>query len=655
MSAWRSCNASEQLAAEINAAYPGRDRASDGTIGDAAHAADPTSDHNPNAAGVVRARDITANSIPAQAIADLLFSLGAKGDTRLTDGGYVILNRRITNADFSGWHDYTGADPHTSHIHVSFARTPAYYDSTANWGIDAAVKGSFSSGDSSSLPGGSSGRSGQVSGSKIPVAPDNSPTNGVGWGQFFGITTGAAVTATGVTPRPGTTLHRIRNLPVGPVSLVVKMAANMGIGANPRNITPRTVQAGIGVYANGYVQLVGDSSNGGVTLSKSVMDFGGVYYHRGGDLVVFVQGTSRNAYTLAWSALAVDKTPSHYRTLADDTWWNSEQNTYAAALYRIGDTAPGGDPTPISGPVGSYLTSPHSFDGQSKVGTQSMVGRDAPGCPFWDGPGTSVNPGNSAAQYQTAFLVTMPSMNDYPFYPYMTSRQLLPGSWADATSSYAPFNVVRTGPNKLRSLSIALSQSYVDNNLESFGQAAGSEPVNGVTQVRVLSPDKMLSAPAYQNPPPGSWYYGNLSSCMVGDVTSGVQVAVMPAPTGTSADESSWTRCTVSIADPTNLVAIQPALTLLSPYGYPLNYPPVGVIVLGCKTDAAMSELTILVPYYETLIPFDSFNDVGLESSSVQYQTPPREYFVGFPIKMPPQHLVAAADRGPIYRRKARA
>ena len=46
MSSWRVARAIEQLFVELNAAAPKRSRLSDGTIGDAAHAA-RTSDHNP--------------------------------------------------------------------------------------------------------------------------------------------------------------------------------------------------------------------------------------------------------------------------------------------------------------------------------------------------------------------------------------------------------------------------------------------------------------------------------------------------------------------------------------------------------------------------------------------------------------------------------
>ncbi|MGH3994992.1 MAG: hypothetical protein ACRDSN_21320 [Pseudonocardiaceae bacterium] len=137
---WRNCGASDALVAEVNTRWPRRDRGSDGTIGDAAHAS-RSSDHNPwvvvGGTGVVRARDIDVGGIDAGWLAEHLRRLGAAGDRRLTGGGYVILNRRITTPDFSGWRAYTGTNPHTSHMHVSFSRHAAGFDSRAGWGITA--------------------------------------------------------------------------------------------------------------------------------------------------------------------------------------------------------------------------------------------------------------------------------------------------------------------------------------------------------------------------------------------------------------------------------------------------------------------------------------------------------------------------------------
>lgn len=127
--------AAQTLLDAVNAHWPGRDKASDGTIGDARHVAEGSgSDHNPWLNHTVRADDITAAGIDAAWLAEQLRLLGAAGDHRLAGGGYVIYNRRITLPDFSGWQPYDGGDPHTSHVHVSFSRNPAgYEDNRTPW------------------------------------------------------------------------------------------------------------------------------------------------------------------------------------------------------------------------------------------------------------------------------------------------------------------------------------------------------------------------------------------------------------------------------------------------------------------------------------------------------------------------------------------
>ena len=133
---WRLANAVSTLRHAVNARWPGRDKASDGTIGDAAHAT-RSSDHNPwltiGGIGVVRALDLDVDGIDAGWLAEQLRQLGRAGDPRLAGGGYLILNRRITTADFSRWVTYTGSNPHTKHLHVSFSLTRAGFDSTAGW------------------------------------------------------------------------------------------------------------------------------------------------------------------------------------------------------------------------------------------------------------------------------------------------------------------------------------------------------------------------------------------------------------------------------------------------------------------------------------------------------------------------------------------
>jgi len=128
---WRLANSLITLRTQVNAMWPNRSKASDGTIGDAAHQAQH-SEHNPNAAGVVTAMDITqdpANGADMQVLADMLI---ASKDSRTW---YIIFNRRIWQAD-TGWQPYSGtADPHTNHLHISVAQDAAHYDNAAKWSI----------------------------------------------------------------------------------------------------------------------------------------------------------------------------------------------------------------------------------------------------------------------------------------------------------------------------------------------------------------------------------------------------------------------------------------------------------------------------------------------------------------------------------------
>lgn len=107
-----------------NARWPSRSRASDGTLPSAAHAAaSPNSDHNTGLAV-----DITAESV---AHGDEL-AAGALGDSRTK---YVIWNRRIWNAERGdvAWRAYTGASPHTEHVHISIRAARAADASPWPW------------------------------------------------------------------------------------------------------------------------------------------------------------------------------------------------------------------------------------------------------------------------------------------------------------------------------------------------------------------------------------------------------------------------------------------------------------------------------------------------------------------------------------------
>lgn len=116
-----------QLRSEINAAWPHRDRTSDGWIGDTAHAA-RKSDHNPNSRGLVDALDIDKDGISADALRVLLCE-----DDRTN---YVIFRGVIYSRvrDFQP-HKYSGANPHDKHIHVSIRQARTAEQDRTPWGV----------------------------------------------------------------------------------------------------------------------------------------------------------------------------------------------------------------------------------------------------------------------------------------------------------------------------------------------------------------------------------------------------------------------------------------------------------------------------------------------------------------------------------------
>jgi hypothetical protein len=139
---WRAAESLKTLRRQINAAAPSRNKASDGTIGDDNHLARgfANSDHNPHvregAGGVVTAMDVTHDPAGGCDAGKLAASLHAAKDPRVK---YIIWNRKIANSSPMGgfpawaWRNYSGANPHNKHVHISVKPSKALYDSTSDW------------------------------------------------------------------------------------------------------------------------------------------------------------------------------------------------------------------------------------------------------------------------------------------------------------------------------------------------------------------------------------------------------------------------------------------------------------------------------------------------------------------------------------------
>lgn len=145
--AWRLAPTLVQFRKEVNEHYPLRDKTSDGTLGNAAHAAS-VSDHNPDSRGVVCAIDIDEDVDgskttvyprfnPGQALAtvvDRVLELARAG--QLPQLNYVIYEGRIWSRR-TGFTPkvYTGVNAHDHHGHFSVYHDPRLADLLTPWNI----------------------------------------------------------------------------------------------------------------------------------------------------------------------------------------------------------------------------------------------------------------------------------------------------------------------------------------------------------------------------------------------------------------------------------------------------------------------------------------------------------------------------------------
>lgn len=132
--AWRVAHSLNVLLAQLNAKAPNRNKASDGSIGDANHQ-NRSSDHNPwYGPGIVTARDFTHDPAGGLDCHWLAATLVAQRDARIK---YIIWDKRILSGSPGPspwmWRAYTGANPHTHHLHLSVVDSELC-DNTAKWG-----------------------------------------------------------------------------------------------------------------------------------------------------------------------------------------------------------------------------------------------------------------------------------------------------------------------------------------------------------------------------------------------------------------------------------------------------------------------------------------------------------------------------------------
>jgi hypothetical protein len=148
MASWILVPCLVTLRSEVNALSPGRDRTSDGSIGDTAHS-QSSSDHNPDETGSTPSEDADSiNEVHAidvdkdlrrsgwtmQKAVEIIVVRHRQGrDNRLQN---VIYNRRIWSRSW-GWtaRAYTGANAHTQHAHFSARYTTAQERDTRPWGL----------------------------------------------------------------------------------------------------------------------------------------------------------------------------------------------------------------------------------------------------------------------------------------------------------------------------------------------------------------------------------------------------------------------------------------------------------------------------------------------------------------------------------------
>lgn len=138
---WYVARSLDTLLDEVNASAPQRNKASDGSIGDADHSS-RDSDHNPcDCHNAVCARDFThdpAGGFDSYAFAHWLVDRCSAGLEQRCK--YVISNGMIASASKGWvWRTYTGSNPHDHHVHVSVDHPSSLFDNPSTWHWAAGV------------------------------------------------------------------------------------------------------------------------------------------------------------------------------------------------------------------------------------------------------------------------------------------------------------------------------------------------------------------------------------------------------------------------------------------------------------------------------------------------------------------------------------
>lgn len=143
--AWKLAPALDVLRREVNEAWPTRNIASDGTIGDAAHRSRP-SHHNPDRDGIVRAIDLTHDPDSGADMNLVVGRVVGQRDHRIEYviwGGQIIRSYKRHSSHPAPWtpEPYSGTNPHTRHAHFSVTHEGRF--DTQPWHIERHDTGSL--------------------------------------------------------------------------------------------------------------------------------------------------------------------------------------------------------------------------------------------------------------------------------------------------------------------------------------------------------------------------------------------------------------------------------------------------------------------------------------------------------------------------------